>query len=151
MLPAPARWLASARSSVLPLSSQSGGTPCQPVGGEVIWINGTNSAIRSRDNLCRIFQGLDGPLALGVGQCGLSLQGALFQMCDLLPQWTAHQLCLAGLKVPYLLFRIQAPARRDGRHGLLDRESPGALHLFEPFKHLVNPTLPPGVTGRCQE
>src|SRR5690606_39490020 len=111
----------------------------------------TYCTILTKYYICRCYQDLNGPLEISDGQCGLSLKGSLFQMCDLLPQWTAHQLCLAGLKVPYLLFRIQAPARRDGRHGLLDRESPGALHLFEPFKHLVNPTLPPGVTGRCQE
>src|SRR5690606_21854895 len=47
----------------LPLS-QSGGAPRQPVGGEVVWVNGTDSAVRSRDNRRGLFQCFDGSLAL---------------------------------------------------------------------------------------
>src|SRR5690606_35039879 len=61
-------WLARACArgarSLLPLS-QSSGTPRQPVGGEVVWVNGTDSAIRSRDNRRGLFQCFDGSLALG--------------------------------------------------------------------------------------
>src|SRR5690606_25461349 len=61
-------WLARACArgarSLLPLS-QSSGTPRQPVGGEVVWVNGTDSAIRSRDNGRGLFQCFDGSLALG--------------------------------------------------------------------------------------
>src|SRR5690606_14545020 len=140
MLPAPARWLASARSSVLLLSSQSGGTPRQPVSGEVIWINGTDSAVRSRDNLCRLFQslGLDLSFRAARVRSGHGL-GSLSELRASPPRRQAVRLRQRLHDVVH--------TRLHGRRGLLDRESPGALHLFEPFKHLVNPTLPPGFTG----